>query len=297
MRSIRSLGAVLVGTLALGACGGSSASRSEVAAAIMTTGVPNRFAAFESTAELLVESVDEWCATGDPDDVLDQADATRISWVSVLPFWFGPVMDRRSRFIVDPPVAIDDVSEILNSSGPVDANALRELYGTDQRGIGVVETLVDMANGDVPKPRVCEYAAASASLVAEEAVALSAAWAEAGPTFAADDEAANASIEAMVNESLFGIVNLENDPDVEVAKAKLAAIRWAILGDPTASVENVAGISDLLDDEIVDQLTAEFDAAAELDADALMNVELTINTNVVSSLGLSVQFSDADGDG
>jgi hypothetical protein len=57
-------------------------------------------------------------------------------------------------------------------------------------------------------------------------------------------------------------------------------------------------LGSLLDDAVVQQLRVDFDAAiANPDTDTLDAVERTVLTNVVSALGLSVQFSDADGDG
>jgi predicted lipoprotein len=283
--------------LILAACGDSGGSRSDAVAAITTTAVPDRFASFADAASSLTGSVEGWCADADGGGLAEQVNVTRIAWVSVLPFWFGPVMERRSRFIIDPTVTTSDVLDILDAGDPVDAAALRELYGADQRGLAVIEELIGLAGGAVPERQLCEYATASAGLVAEEAAALAATWRDVGPDLAVDDEAANATIEGAVNEVLFGLVGLANDPAVHVAEAKLAGMRWTILGDPTASTGNTVGMSGLLDDEVVEQLTAELDAAAGLDAEAIMDLERTITTNVVSSLGLSVQFSDADGDG
>lgn len=298
MNRSRSLTAFAVtAALTLAACGDDGPSRSDAVAAITTTAVPQRFDAFADAARELDVSVDDWCADGDGVELGTHVEATRLAWVSVLPFWFGPVMDRRSRFIVDPTVSTDDIVELIGSDEIIDSTALRDLYGTDQRGLAAVEELIAIAGSSTPEPRLCDYAQAAAGLVAEEADALAVEWAAAGPTFGADDAAANDALESMVNETLFGIVGLANDPAVDVAAAKLEAMRWTFLGGPTASTGNVEGIAALLDDDLVEQLTTEFDAAADLDADALMEVEVTITTGVVSALGLSVQFSDADGDG
>lgn len=288
----------LVVVLGLAACGGDAGpSRAETVAAITTEAVPLRYDAFATRSETLTDATDAWCVDADGAALHTQVEATRLGWVSVSPFWFGPVMVRRSRFLVDPTVTSDQVREIVDGVEPLDPNALRNLYGADQRGLEAIDQLIHLVGDSGPTDRECDYARASAGLVAEEADALASEWSETGVAFGADDEAANEAIESMVNEVLFGLVTLENDPDADVATAKLAAMRWAFLGDPAGSTGNVEGIAPLLDDEVVEQLSAEFDAAAGLDGDALTELERTITTNVVSSLGLSIQFSDADGDG
>ena len=98
---------------------------------------------------------------------------------------------------------------------------------------------------------------------------------------------------------------------VNAAQAQLVGIRNVFLpapiddstaDDSTAddSTTESAGLrlGSLLDDAVVQQLRVDFDAAiANPDTDTLDAVERTVLTNVVSALGLSVQFSDADGDG
>ena len=288
----------VAGALAVGACGGDSGpSRADAVSAMTVEAVPARYETFAVEAESLTAAADTWCADGDADALRSEVESTRLSWVSVAPFWFGPVMERRSRFVVDPTVTAEQITAILDGTDALDAASLRDLYGADQRGLEAIDQLTELVGDAVPTQRECEYAMASAGLVAEEAAALATAWADQGADFGADDDAANDAIESMVNEVLFGIVTLENDPNVEAATAELAAMRWALLGDATASTTDIDGIAPLLDDEVVTQLTTEFAAAADLDGDALRALETTISTNVVSALGLSVQFSDADGDG
>lgn len=296
-RPLRLVSLVLAAALGGFACGGDAGpSRADTVAAMTTAAVPDRYLALASQASALTEVAADWCS-GDGAELADQVAATRVAWASVSPFWFGPVAEQRSRFIIDPTASTDDILEILNATDPLDASALRSLYGADQRGLEAIEEVVELIGDDDRSGRPCEYVTASAELVAEETGSLASAWEASGVDFGADDGIANEAIELMVNEVLFGLVTLENDPDVAVAKARLGAMRWAILGDSAASGGAGEGIAPLLDSEVVEQLTQEFDAAAELDGDALAALEMTITTNVVSALGLSVQFSDADGDG
>ncbi|MEM1333014.1 MAG: hypothetical protein AAGG08_06095, partial [Actinomycetota bacterium] len=171
------------------------------------------------------------------------------------------------------------------------------------RGLGAIDhvlTDVDAIDG-----RPCEFVVANAALVEGEAAALAAAWESFGPTTGADDEAANAAIESMVNESLFALAALRDEVDSAVIDSTLRGIRWAMVGDVPADGDAGAdgdggwvGIGPLLSDEVVERLASDLDAAIDDPSDErLMAVEITITTNIVSALGLSIQFSDADGDG
>lgn len=293
----RHAGAAAAVTLLLSACSDDDQSRADVVAAITTEAVPSRFGQFAEAAVVLDEKATQWCGSGRSEPLLASVESVRAEWVSLLPFWFGPVMERRSRFIIDPAVTERDVVQLLDATEPIEASSLRDLYGADQRGLAAIEQLVDLVDGSQPTDRECDYATASAGLVAEEAAALSVEWAVVGPQLGGDETAANESIESMINEILFGIVGLANDPDIASASSKLEGMRWAILGDATPAGDRTGGLSSLLDAAVVEQLVADFDAADELDVDAVNAVEVTITTNVVSALGLSVQFSDADGDG
>lgn len=287
----------LAATLVIVSCSDGGPSRSDAVAAVTASSVPARYSAFADEAADLTPVADEWCVDGDAEGLLDQVEATRVGWVSVSPFWFGPVSERRSRFVIDPIANGERVGEIAAGTEQLGATALRDLYGADQRGLAAVELLVEIVGDDVPSEHECEYAQSIVSLVEEEADALAEDWQTQGSDFAVDDDVAGETIESMVNEVLFSLTGLEDEADDEVATAQLSAMRWALLGDDTVSTRNTEGISALLDDEVVDQLDSQFAAASGLDPDALMELELTITTNVVSSLGLSVQFSDADGDG
>ncbi len=153
-----------------------------------------------------------------------------------------------------------------------------------------MSVLAERGDADVDV-RTCEFGRANAALVAEESAALAADWAVFGPTLSADDATANDALELMVNESLFALVALQSGQDPG-GDAKLAGVRWALVGDNGDS-----GIAPLLAGDVVEQLNLEFDSAQTLDGDALKAIEQTVSTNIVSALGLSVQFSDADGDG
>ncbi|MEM9516741.1 MAG: hypothetical protein AAGA42_17970 [Actinomycetota bacterium] len=294
-RTIRRRSIVVAGALAFGitACGDDAASRADTVAALTDAEVPAEWAAFADEAAVLEVAANELCVAEEATtaDVSAAVAATRASWSYLTPWWFGPVMDRRARFIVDSDVDTAEIDELLDSGEPIDATALRDLYGADQRGLGAIDAVLS----DALDERTCEFVVANAELVRVEADALAAEWVDYGSTLGADDAAANEAIELMVNESLFALAALRNEADAGVAGATLRGIEWAMVGDGT---DTAVGIAPLLDDDVAAQLAEQLAAAIDDPSDGnLMAVEVTITTNVVSALGLAVQFSDADGDG
>jgi predicted lipoprotein len=280
---------VMIGLLG---CGGATSSRADVVADMMQTAVPERFGELAQGADELVERVEEWCLSHDDGPTRDQVVQVREEWVALAPFWIGPVTDRRSRFVVDPSVRADEVQRLLDGSEDIDAVTLRQQYGVDQRGLAAVEVVLDGVEG-APTDRECGYTTALVQLVAEETRLLATDWVDFGPQQSADEGAANEALELIVNESLFAIDSMAREP-ASTDSIRLLGVRWALLGDGT---EGSSGISDLLDDDVVERLGAEFTASESLTEEALVEVRRTITTNVASALGLSVQFSDADGDG
>ena len=57
--------------------------------------------------------------------------------------WFGPVMDRRSRILVDwSPVDPERIEATLAKRESVSANDVREFFGSTQRGLGAIEYVI-----------------------------------------------------------------------------------------------------------------------------------------------------------
>jgi len=281
--SLRPLGSgVLVAVLALSACGDSGPSRSDVVASMTDELVPSRYAEAADLAADVVPAVEVWCDGGGSDEALGAVAAARGAWIELRPFSFGPANDRRSMFIIDPQVRLEDVDALGEEGQPVDAESLRELAGADQRGWGAVEHLV---MGE-PTERRCAYATGAATLAADELAALADDWLEYGPSLSADDDAANVALRNIVSESLFAAQMVTDEPDPVLDEHRLNGIRLALLG--TAADE---GITQLLSDDLAERL------AAELDAADAMAVQVTISTDIVGELGTTVNFSDADGDG
>ncbi len=108
-----------------------------------------------------------------------------------------------------------------------------------------------------------------------------------------DDEAANAALADIVSETVFGLVLTGSDNPKPPANS--LALDSAMLGDGT---DDATGHFAAARRRSVEQLTADFDAlAANPSFETEMAVEVTIKTNVVGDLGLTLNFSDADGDG
>lgn len=273
---------ILAAALGLSACGDSGPSRSDVVSSMTDELVPSRYAEVADLAADVVPAVEVWCDGGGPDEALAAIAAARGAWIELRPFSFGPANDRRSMFIIDPRVRLEDVDALGEEGAAVDAQSLRELAGADQRGWGAVEHLV---MGE-PTERRCAYATGAATLVADELAALADDWVDYGPSLGADDEAANVALRNIVSESLFAAQMVTDEPDPALDEHRLNGIRRALLG--TAPDE---GITVLLSDDLTEQL------ASELDAADAMGVQVTISTDIVGELGTTVNFSDADGDG
>jgi predicted lipoprotein len=286
LRALVVLGASII---ALAGCGGSGPARQDVVAEMTETAVPDRYDELSDAAAELVDDVAAMCDAPSPQHaaaVLDQVGQVRARWLRLSPFWFGPVADRRSRSVIDWPTDPDDVAALADSEQPVGATALRELAGGDQRGLGAVEHLARGALDD----RRCDFAMGASELVAEEAEALAVAWAIQGPAYADDDP--TSVLGDLVSETLFALAALPG-ADASAAHATVSGVRWALVGD-----DREGGLAPLLDETVVEQLVGELDAVAgRPDEESVMALERTVRTNVVSELGLAVNFSDADGDG
>jgi len=273
---------LMIATPALAACGDSGPARSDVVGAMTDELVPSRYAEAADLAADVVPAVEVWCDGGGPDEALAAVAAARGAWIELRPFSFGPANDRRSMFIIDPQVRLEDVDALGEEGQPVDAESVRELAGADQRGWGAVEHLV---MGE-PTERRCAYAIGAATLVADELAALADDWVDYGPSLSTDDDAANVALRNIVSESLFAAQMVTDEPDPDLDEHRMNGIRLALLGAAAGE-----GITPLLSDELVERLTA------ELDAGDAMDVQVTISTDVVGELGTTVNFSDADGDG
>ncbi len=86
------------------------------------------------------------CSDLNPETLADARTAwheARAEWLRSQAIWFGPVMDRRSRSLVDwAPVDSERIEKSLSKRETVTANDVREFLGTTQRGMGAIEYVV-----------------------------------------------------------------------------------------------------------------------------------------------------------
>ena len=99
----------------------------------------------------------------------------RASWMRSQAMWFGPVMDRRSRTLVDwAPVDPERIEDTLGQRDSVSASDVREFFGSTQRGLGAIEYVIFGDDADVlasledPEGIRCQYLTALGDVVARE---------------------------------------------------------------------------------------------------------------------------------
>ena len=107
----------------------------------------------------------------------------RTPWMRSQAVWFGPVMDRRSRSLVDwAPVEPERVETLLVERETLSEIEVREFLSSTQRGMGVIEYLLfenDQAVlGQLAQPdgKRCQYLSALGDVAAEETDGVLADW-------------------------------------------------------------------------------------------------------------------------
>ena len=107
----------------------------------------------------------------------------RAPWMRSQAMWFGPVMDRRSRSLVDwSPVDPERIEATLAKRESVSANDVREFFGSTQRGLGAIEYMIFGEDATVlaslgePGGIRCQYLTALGDVAAEETAGVLADW-------------------------------------------------------------------------------------------------------------------------
>lgn len=298
------------------ACGDEEPSRAEVLGTFGADVASPAFERFASAASSLTADVVAVCES--PDDATVQAalatvDGTRREWLATQAFWTGPVMERRSEAVVDWPVKVDDIEAFVDrsESGDITPDVVGNNVGADTRGLSAMRYV--LTTDDVVErlgdERWCDYLESAAAVVAQEADLLVGDWAESwndGPAFVdvlADTSQTEEWLGMLVNDNILLMHQLTEAPDErgDVAPGDAAADRVAGL----AGIASVAGgLGPLLGSELSDRLDAEIDAArfayadgdVDLGRERAEEVEATLATEVAARLGVTIGFSDADGD-
>ena len=158
------------------------------------------------------------------------------------------------------------------------------MVGADQRGLGALAVLI----AGEPDQRRCEYAHGIADLVAEEADAVADEWAEYGPALVTDDTTANDAIRDIVsNASLRVAGGGDGSGPSTIERGLIDGARLAMLGDDRRR-RAVTAAQRRRSSLVCPTSSTAGDAAA---------AELSLSVDVVSELGITLNFSDADGDG
>jgi predicted lipoprotein len=310
--------ALVTGVLLLvsAGCGDDPPSRSEVMASIADEVAVPGFEEFASSAADLKERVDAVCTSPDEATVsqaLEQIEATRTHWLATEATWTGPVMQRRSPAVVDWPIRVADIEAFIDRSAPgeISAEVVGNNVGADTRGLTAMRWVLgsDDVSERLGDERWCDYLAASAAVIADEADLIVADWTESfdgGDAFSeviADDAEADGWLEMMVNDSIFLVHQITEEPGDEGDLPPQDAT-----ADRAAQLSGIADVyvelEPLLGDDLAARLDGELEAAQEAFASGQLDrgrelaaeVEATLATEVAARLDVTIGFSDADGD-
>ena len=297
------IGALVVVGMLTGCSGGTD--RGDVLADLATQGAET-LEALPEVAAAATAAVETACASGekaDFDAAAEDVAAAQTRWHEAEAFWVGPATDLRSNSIVDWPANAQDVDDLVAAEEPatIDVDYLAAYVGADTRGYGAVLTLLEQAPLD---ERQCDYANAATALAESGIDAVTAAWTDPDDGEPYRDELADpeVGIDAVVNHLLALLAN----KDAANLEARSNSVEDLLFGP-----EGDSGLSALLDDDLTAQLRSETDEliAATKDGEAAADDEpseaalaamnelrATVATQVVAELGVTVTFSDADGD-
>ena len=137
---------LVVALLAMGCASATPPSRQDVLASLTDDLIVPRFQAVAGEMGELRDALDSLCANPTTDTLSEARTAwreARAPWIRSQSVWFGPVMDRRSRTLVDwSPVDPERIEPTLAKRESVSANDVREFFGSTQRGLGAIEYVI-----------------------------------------------------------------------------------------------------------------------------------------------------------
>ena len=294
---------MLLATVAA-ACGDSPPSRQDVLGDLTDEVIIPAYDSFLTASSSLAEAVSDLClllsssdtsAEGALNSVYDALEASRSDWSFSEAMWVGPVMERRSRAVIDWDIDAEQIEvRIADTSFAMTADNLATRVGADERGLSAVEYVVgspsapEAAIAKLANPRYCEYLSAATQVVVAEAELLVSDWTtsfEDGPpyrTVLSDPD--GSGVDDIVNGS-FNLLRKTSDMELRpAANGDLDAVKEGPLGLGVADIaDHLAGIravligsranqgstqedgpmglSELLGDDITDRLAARLDAA------------------------------------
>ena len=295
------VGALVLAGVLTGCSGGTD--RGDVVADLAADGAET-MGALPEVAAVATKAVDAACASGDAADfeaAADKVATAQTRWHEAEAFWVGPATDLRSNSVVDWPANPDDVDDLVSAEEPptIDVDYLAAYVGADTRGYGAAAYLLAQAPLD---ERQCDYAKAATALAASGIDDVAAAWndPEDGEPYRNELADPEGGIDAVVNHLLTLLANRDT-ADLDARATSIEALLFGPEGD--------SGLSALLGDDLTATLRSETDelisATEGADGDeqpsaaalkAMDELRATVATQVVAELGVTVTFSDADGD-
>ena len=347
---------VILGLLSA-ACGASGPSDTEVLTSLADEAAVPAFQAVAQDMARLDEATQALCQTPSGMSLSEAREAwrtARASWMMSEAMWFGPVMDRRSRSLLDwSPTNIEGIERVLARGATVTPDDVGQTMASNQRGLGAIEYVLfdDKAPGSLAgtSPH-CPFLTALTAVVREEAENIESAWTggidgspaykdyltgRSGVALLAGEGVAEVVrtqyflIRDIVDMRLASALGLRDDPPdltaipgtssdngLEDVRNELIGMQEVYIG---AAPEGL-GISHLVQplSADADQRVREQFAAAIAAVDAvegplkvaiverpeqvlqahgrLSDLQRTIGTEIVSLLGVSLGFTDTDGD-
>ena len=291
---------MLLATVAA-ACGDSPPSRQDVLGDLADEVIIPAYDSFLASSSSLAEAVSDLClllsssdtsAEGALNSVYDALEASRSDWSFSEAMWVGPVMERRSRAVIDWDIDAEQIeTRIADTSFTLTADNLATRVGADERGLSAVEYVVgspsapEAAIAKLANPRYCEYLTAATQVVVAEAELLVSDWTtsfEDGPPYrTVFNDPDGSGVDDIVNGS-FNLLRKTSDMELRLAANgdldavkegplglgvadiadHLEGIRAVLTGDNSeGETDGPMGLSELLGDDITDRLAARLDAA------------------------------------
>lgn len=122
------------------------ASRQDVLTSLTVDVIAPRFQTAAAEMSALRDSLHTLCGSPTAANLQSAQDAwrnARAPWMRSQAMWFGPVMDRRSRSLVDwAPVEPERIEDLLATRDDITAEYVREFLASTQRGLGAVEYII-----------------------------------------------------------------------------------------------------------------------------------------------------------
>lgn len=164
-----------------------TASRQDVLVSLTDRLIVPRFQSVATETDQLRTALHGLCANATPDTLSSARTAwrdARAHWMRSQATWLDPVMERRSRSLVDWwPVDEERIENLLAEKDAVTASDAREFLPATTRGLGAIEYVIFgddrqvLASLSSPNGIRCQYLTALGDVAAEETAGLAADWA------------------------------------------------------------------------------------------------------------------------